>query len=68
VNRTWVYIVTGAALVIGAAVVLGACGGGPDGVKDPISEAQNMLDRAQTKLSEIEARLHSSQDYAPEPA
>lgn len=65
-NRTWVYIVTGAALVVGGIALLSHYQAEGDGPADPISEAQRMLDRAQSKLSEIEAGLQSSRDFIPQ--
>jgi hypothetical protein len=57
--------VAGAALVAGGIALLSHYHGEPDG-SDPITEAQRMLDRAQTKISEIEAGLQSSRDFSPQ--
>ncbi|HEY3268430.1 MAG TPA: hypothetical protein VGM37_16035 [Armatimonadota bacterium] len=66
-NKTWVYIVAGTALVVGGLALLARAEGGPQS-DDPIAEAQRMLSRAQTKVSEIEAGLRSSRPSAPEAA
>lgn len=65
-NRRWIFVIAGAALVAGGIVLLSRLGtSGPDG-QDPIAEAQNMLSRAQSKVSEIEAGLQSARQ--PQPA
>ena len=68
VNRTLVYIVAGAALVVGGVALLTRKRAMSDTIADPITEAQRMLDRAQTKITEIEAGLRSSRDYYAQPA
>jgi len=68
VNRTWVYIVAGAALVAGGVALLSHHRGAPGGSDDPITEAQRMLDRAQATISDIEAGLRSSRGASPQPA
>jgi hypothetical protein len=60
--------VAGAALVAGGVAILSHQRGASQGASDPITEAQRMLDRAQTKLSEIEAGLRSTRDYTPQTA
>jgi len=68
VNRTWVYIVAGAALVAGGLALLYQVQAGEGRSDDPIAEAQKMLSRAQTKVSEIEAGLRSTKQYSPQAA
>lgn len=65
-NRTWVYIITGSALVVGGLALLSHFAGDAESPHDPLSEAQRMLDRAQTKITEIEAGLKSSRDLFPQ--
>lgn len=67
-NRTWVYIVAGAAMVAGGLALLSQIQAGEKRSEDPIAEAQKMLSRAQTKVSEIEAGIRSAQKYTPQAA
>lgn len=68
VNRSWVYIVVGAAMVAGGLALLSRLQDEDEFLEDPIAEARRMLSRAQTKVSEIEAGLQSSRQSAPQGA
>jgi hypothetical protein len=58
VSRSWIYIVAGAALIAGGLALLSQFQSThAGGLEDPIAEAQRMLSRAQSTVSEIEAGL-----------
>lgn len=65
-NRRWLYIIAGAALVAGGIVLLSRIRCSEEEYEDPIADAQRMLSRAQSKISEIEAGLQSARH--PQPA
>lgn len=67
-NRSWWYIVAGAALVAGGLALLYQARTEEHGSEDPIAEARKMLSRAQTKVSEIEAVLQSGRPCSPQTA
>jgi hypothetical protein len=64
-NRNWMYLLAGAALVAGGIVMLSRIESYHRTTEDPIADAQRMLSRAQSKISEIEAGLQSSRQSQP---
>jgi hypothetical protein len=58
-QRRVAYLIAGAALVAGGILILSRLDQ-PREEEDPLSEAQRMISRAQSKISEIEAGLHST--------
>lgn len=56
------YILAGAALVAGGIVVLSRIESLHHHAEDPIGEAQRMLSRAQSKITEIEAGLRTARE------
>ncbi|HEY3413917.1 MAG TPA: hypothetical protein VGM51_12820 [Armatimonadota bacterium] len=61
-NINWLYILAGAALVAGGIVVLSRIESLHQNPDDPIADAQRMLSRAQSKLTEIEAGLRTARE------
>jgi hypothetical protein len=68
VNRKWAYIVAGSSLIAAGVAILAIVQRHEMRGGDPIEEAQRMLTRAQTKLSEIESGLRQTGRLAEEPA
>lgn len=69
VNRTWVYVIGGVTLIAGGLAILSQLqASGEQAIEDPIAEAQRMLSRAQTKVSEIEDNLRHSRNVSTQPA
>jgi hypothetical protein len=61
-NRNWMYVLAGAALVAGGIIVLSRIESLHQHAEDPIADAQRMLFRAQSKVTEIESGLRSARE------
>jgi len=69
VNRNWFYVVAGAALVAGGLALLARLQlAGGRTVDDPIAEAQRLLSKAQSTVSEIEAGLQGARNLTAQTA
>lgn len=67
-NRKWAYIVAGSSLIAAGVAILAIVQRHEVRGGDPIEEAQRMLTRAQSKLSEIETGLRETGRLADQPA